>query len=151
MDQTRIQGLKSRSCRRYICLTRIRYSPSYRTCLLRGILTPTGTWLDQHGQVTEKCHNYYQGPDQTRIVALDSSYFLKNKGHCKILVKSPCIDSTTAPKAVFQQEVSKLQTENFRPLGQLTLEPYEREITPWWLCSINGIRRRAMSNNNATK
>jgi len=66
-------------------------------------------------------------PDQARIVALNSSYFLKTGGHCLISVKASCIDSTAAPEAVFRREVSKLQEENFRPLEQLTLEPYERD------------------------
>jgi len=66
-------------------------------------------------------------PDQARIVALNAQYFLKNGGHCVISVKASCIDSTAAPEAVFRREVSKLQAENFRPLEQLTLEPYERD------------------------
>lgn len=66
-------------------------------------------------------------PDQARIVALNASFFLKNKGHCVISVKASCIDSTAAPEAVFRREVSKLQSDNFRPLEQLTLEPYERD------------------------
>jgi len=66
-------------------------------------------------------------PDQARIVALNSHYFLKNGGHSVISVKASCIDSTAAPEAVFRREVSKLQAENFKPLEQLTLEPYERD------------------------
>jgi rRNA 2'-O-methyltransferase fibrillarin len=66
-------------------------------------------------------------PDQARIVALNSHYFLKNGGHAVIAVKASCIDSTAAPEAVFRREVSKLQAENFKPLEQLTLEPYERD------------------------
>lgn len=66
-------------------------------------------------------------PDQARIVALNSHYFLKNGGHAVIAVKASCIDSTAAPEAVFRREVSKLQSENFKPLEQLTLEPYERD------------------------
>ena len=66
-------------------------------------------------------------PDQARIVALNSHYFLKNGGHAVIAIKASCIDSTAAPKAVFRREVSKLQEEQFKPLEQLTLEPYERE------------------------
>jgi len=52
---------------------------------------------------------------------------LKNGGHAVIAIKASCIDSTAAPEAVFQREVSKLRQENFRPLEQLTLEPYERD------------------------
>ena len=66
-------------------------------------------------------------PDQARIVALNSHYFLKNGGHAVIAIKASCIDSTAAPEAVFRREVSKLQSENFKPLEQLTLEPYERD------------------------
>jgi len=66
-------------------------------------------------------------PDQARIVALNSHYFLKNGGHSVIAIKASCIDSTAAPEAVFRREVSKLQSENFKPLEQLTLEPYERD------------------------
>lgn len=66
-------------------------------------------------------------PDQARIVALNSHYFLKNGGHAVIAIKASCIDSTAAPEAVFRREVSKLQAEKFKPLEQLTLEPYERD------------------------
>ena len=66
-------------------------------------------------------------PDQARIVALNSHYFLKTGGHSVIAIKASCIDSTAAPEAVFRREVSKLQGENFKPLEQLTLEPYERD------------------------
>jgi len=66
-------------------------------------------------------------PDQARIVALNSHYFLKNGGHSVISIKASCIDSTAAPEAIFRREVTKLQAEQFRPLEQLTLEPYERD------------------------
>ncbi|EWM30617.1 Fibrillarin, partial [Nannochloropsis gaditana] len=66
-------------------------------------------------------------PDQARIVSLNSHYFLKNGGHVVISIKASCIDSTAAPEAVFQKEVKKLQEEKFKPLEQLTLEPYERD------------------------
>lgn len=66
-------------------------------------------------------------PDQARIVALNAHYFLKTGGHAVISIKASCIDSTAAPEAVFRREVSKLQAENFKPLEQLTLEPYERD------------------------
>lgn len=66
-------------------------------------------------------------PDQARIVALNSHHFLKNGGHSVIAIKASCVDSTAAPEAVFRREVSKLTEENFKPLEQLTLEPYERD------------------------
>eukprot|EP00695_Tsukubamonas_globosa_P001857 TRINITY_DN292_c0_g1_i1.p1 TRINITY_DN292_c0_g1~~TRINITY_DN292_c0_g1_i1.p1 ORF type:complete len:242 (+),score=136.20 TRINITY_DN292_c0_g1_i1:92-727(+) len=66
-------------------------------------------------------------PDQARIVALNSSYFLKNGGHFVISIKANCIDSTVDASVVFAREVQKLQTENFKPQEQLTLEPYERD------------------------
>jgi rRNA 2'-O-methyltransferase fibrillarin len=66
-------------------------------------------------------------PDQARIVALNAHHFLKTGGHAIISIKASCIDSTAAPEAVFRREISKLQSENFKPLEQLTLEPYERD------------------------
>jgi rRNA 2'-O-methyltransferase fibrillarin len=66
-------------------------------------------------------------PDQARIVALNSHYFLKNKGHFVISIKANCIDSTAAPEAVFAKERDKLTAENLLPKEQLTLEPYERD------------------------
>lgn len=66
-------------------------------------------------------------PDQARIVALNSHYFLKTGGHYVISIKATCIDSTAAPEAVFAKERSKLASENLKPQEQLTLEPYERD------------------------
>jgi hypothetical protein len=50
--------------------------------------------------------------------------------HAPRALSSPqanCIDSTSPAEAVFAREVKKLQEEKFRPLEQLTLEPYERD------------------------
>ncbi|KAJ1307725.1 hypothetical protein OPQ81_001813 [Rhizoctonia solani] len=66
-------------------------------------------------------------PDQARIVALNSHHFLKNGGHAVISIKANCIDSTQPAEVVFASEVKKLQAEKFKPLEQLTLEPYERD------------------------
>lgn len=44
-----------------------------------------------------------------------------------VSIKASCIDSTASPEAVFASEVKKLQQEHFKPLEQLTLEPYERD------------------------
>ncbi|XP_021932606.1 rRNA 2'-O-methyltransferase fibrillarin [Zootermopsis nevadensis] len=66
-------------------------------------------------------------PDQARIVALNSQYFLKNGGHFVISIKASCIDSTAQPEAVFASEVKKLQADKLKPQEQITLEPYERD------------------------
>merc|ERR1719327_85899 len=66
-------------------------------------------------------------PDQARIVAINSHMFLKNGGHFMISIKANCIDSTVEAAVVFAKEVAKLQSENFKPAEQLTLEPYERD------------------------
>ena len=66
-------------------------------------------------------------PDQARIVALNSQYFLKNGGNFVISIKANCIDSTSAPELVFAKEVEKLQTDSLRPKEQVSLEPYERD------------------------
>jgi len=66
-------------------------------------------------------------PDQARILALNASYFLKAGGHFVISIKANCIDSTVPAEAVFAQEVKKLQAEQFKPIEQVTLEPFERD------------------------
>jgi rRNA 2'-O-methyltransferase fibrillarin len=66
-------------------------------------------------------------PDQARILAINAHHFLKNGGHFVISIKANCIDSTAPAEYVFAREVKKLQEEQFRPLEQLTLEPYERD------------------------
>lgn len=66
-------------------------------------------------------------PDQARIVALNAHHFLKSGGFVVISIKASCIDSTAPAEAVFASEVKKLQSEQFKPKEQLTLEPYERD------------------------
>lgn len=66
-------------------------------------------------------------PDQARIVGINAQYFLKVGGHCMISIKASCIDSTAPPEAVFTQEVKRMQQEGFKPIEQITLEPYERD------------------------
>ncbi|ERT02316.1 rRNA 2'-O-methyltransferase fibrillarin [Sporothrix schenckii 1099-18] len=66
-------------------------------------------------------------PDQARIVALNSSMFLRQGGGLLLSIKANCIDSTAAPEAVFASEVQKLKESRFFPKEQLTLEPYERD------------------------
>lgn len=66
-------------------------------------------------------------PDQARIVTLNAEYFLKNGGHVVISIKASCVDSTIAPELVFAQEVDVLRKNKFKPLEQVTLEPYERD------------------------
>jgi len=66
-------------------------------------------------------------PDQARIVVLNAQSFLKNGGHVVISIKASCIDSVAAPSAVFVQEVQRLRENKFKPIEQITLEPYERD------------------------
>lgn len=66
-------------------------------------------------------------PDQARIVIHNAQSFLKNRGHVLISIKASCIDSTAPPEAIFASEVQKLKESQFKPLEQVTLEPYERD------------------------
>lgn len=65
--------------------------------------------------------------DQARILALNASYFLKTGGHFVISIKANCIDSTATAEAVFASEVKTLQSQQFKPMEQVTLEPFERD------------------------
>lgn len=66
-------------------------------------------------------------PDQARILGLNASMFVKNRGHFVIAIKASCVDSTQAPEIVYANEVQILREQKFRPVEQMTLEPYERD------------------------
>jgi len=66
-------------------------------------------------------------PDQARILGLNAHMFVKNRGHFVISIKASCVDSTLAPEVVYANEVQRLREEKFRPVEQMTLEPYERD------------------------
>lgn len=66
-------------------------------------------------------------PDQSRIVALNASYFLKPNGAFMISIKANCVDSTAAPEAVYASEIDVLKKENCKTREQLSLEPYHRD------------------------
>jgi hypothetical protein len=66
-------------------------------------------------------------PDQARIVIHNAQSFLKDGGHVVISIKASCIDSTVPPEAIFASEVQTLIDNSFKPLEQVTLEPYERD------------------------
>ncbi len=42
-------------------------------------------------------------------------------------IKANCIDSTAAAEVVFASEVDKLKKGGFKPVEQMTLEPFERD------------------------
>ena len=66
-------------------------------------------------------------PDQARIVIHNAQSFLKDGGHVLISIKASCIDSTVAPETIFAAEVETLKQSQFKPIEQVTLEPYERD------------------------
>jgi rRNA 2'-O-methyltransferase fibrillarin len=65
-------------------------------------------------------------PDQARIVIHNAQSFLKDQGHVIISIKASCVDSTVVPEVVYASEVETLKKNQFKPLEQVTLEPYER-------------------------
>ncbi|KAE9451689.1 hypothetical protein C3L33_16415, partial [Rhododendron williamsianum] len=75
----------------------------------------------------EAVYNEKRVSVQARILALNASYFLKTGGNFIISIKANCIDSTEPASAVFAQEVKKLQADHFKPIEQVTLEPFERD------------------------
>jgi rRNA 2'-O-methyltransferase fibrillarin len=65
-------------------------------------------------------------PDQTRIVALNAQYFLKEDGGVSVAIKANCVNSALPPEAVFADEVNTLKKLEVKPREQITLEPYEK-------------------------
>lgn len=65
-------------------------------------------------------------PDQSRIVMENAQYFLKDNGGILISIKASCVDSSIPAEQVFADEVNWLKKNEFKPIEQVTLEPYER-------------------------
>lgn len=65
-------------------------------------------------------------PDQTRIVMENAQYFLKDEGGILISIKASCVNSSVPAEKVFADEVNWLKQNKFKPLEQVTLEPYEK-------------------------
>lgn len=64
--------------------------------------------------------------DQSRIVMENAQYFLKDGGGILISVKASCVDSSIPAENVFADEVNWLKKNEFKPIEQVTLEPYEK-------------------------
>lgn len=65
-------------------------------------------------------------PDQSRIVMENAQYFLKDGGGILISIKASCVDSSVPAEKVFADEVNWLKKNEFKPIEQVTLEPYEK-------------------------
>jgi rRNA 2'-O-methyltransferase fibrillarin len=65
-------------------------------------------------------------PDQSRIVMDNAKYFLKDDGAILISIKASSVDSSLPAETVFANEVNWLVKNEFKPLEQVTLEPYEK-------------------------
>jgi len=66
-------------------------------------------------------------PDQSRIVIQNAQKYLKSNGYVVMSIKANCVDSTAEPEVIYAGEVNKLREEKFKPIEQVTLEPYERD------------------------
>lgn len=64
--------------------------------------------------------------DQSRIVMENANYFLKDEGGIVISIKASCVDSSVSAEKVFSDEVNWLKKNEFKPVEQVTLEPYEK-------------------------
>ncbi|KAF4372204.1 hypothetical protein F8388_005593 [Cannabis sativa] len=86
-----------------------------------------------------KIHNHHH---QYRLMPFPSIKFAG--GHLVISIKANCIDSTIPAEAVFQQEVKKLQAEQFKPFEQVTIEPFEHDHA----CVVGGYRVENVHKNS---
>lgn len=66
-------------------------------------------------------------PDQTRIVALNAQYFLKEDGGVDVSIKANCVNSALPAETVFADEVNILRKSGIKPKEQVTLEPFEKD------------------------
>lgn len=66
-------------------------------------------------------------PDQSRIIAINADHYLKVGGGFVFSIKANCVDSTADPEHVFKQQLQELKSSGFKPIEQVTLEPFERD------------------------
>lgn len=65
-------------------------------------------------------------PDQSRIVMENARHFLRDDGGILISIKASCVDSSAPAEKVFADEVNWLRSNEFKPLEQVILDPYEK-------------------------
>ncbi|MEM4657947.1 MAG: fibrillarin-like rRNA/tRNA 2'-O-methyltransferase [Candidatus Methanosuratincola sp.] len=66
-------------------------------------------------------------PEQAKLLADNSDYYLKRGGKIMIAIKARSVDVTMDPSQVFKQEVKILEDRSFKILDLKHLEPYEKD------------------------
>jgi len=66
-------------------------------------------------------------PEQAKILADNSDYFLKNNGEVLFIIKAMSIDVTKPSDETFKKEIEILQKRKFKILQMLHLEPYDKD------------------------
>ncbi|KAL7717481.1 rRNA 2'-O-methyltransferase fibrillarin [Entamoeba marina] len=79
-------------------------------------------------------------PNQAQIIGMNAKYFLKQGGLIIESIKANCIDSTAPSDVVFEREVNELRKLGFKPLEQVTLEPFERNHATV-IASYNSVKK----------
>jgi len=64
--------------------------------------------------------------DQTRVLAINSLFYLKQDGFFIMIVKASSIDSDSFTETVIARELNRLKELGFKPLEQISLDPYEK-------------------------
>ena len=65
-------------------------------------------------------------PEQAKVLADNSDYFLKPSGWVMLAVKAQSIDVTKAPSEIYQREVKVLRSRGFSVEEVVQLEPYDK-------------------------
>ena len=65
-------------------------------------------------------------PEQAKVLADNSDYFLKPSGWVMLAVKAQSIDVTKAPSEIYQREVKVLRSRGFSIEEVVQLEPYDK-------------------------
>ncbi|MBC7120861.1 MAG: fibrillarin-like rRNA/tRNA 2'-O-methyltransferase [Candidatus Methanosuratus sp.] len=66
-------------------------------------------------------------PEQAKLLADNSDYYLKKGGKIMIAIKARSVDVTMDPSQVFRQEVKILEDRSFKILDLKHLEPFEKD------------------------
>ncbi|HLI45686.1 MAG TPA: fibrillarin-like rRNA/tRNA 2'-O-methyltransferase [Geobacterales bacterium] len=66
-------------------------------------------------------------PEQAKILADNSDFFLRSEGKALLAIKASSIDVTLEPTEVFRREMIILEKRGFKVLQMLHLEPYDKD------------------------
>ena len=70
-------------------------------------------------------------PNQAEILLKNSKYFLEKDGQVFLCIKSQSIDVLQPPQNIYQQTILFLESNGFKTIQKINLEPYDKDHLFW--------------------